>query len=131
MDTESIINRMLVITGAENEGQLAIIIGMKPGNFSARKKKGTLWEVITEWAVNEDVDLNWLLKGKLTTEKQLSNPYLLDIEEWLNVRFSNDPRRLMWFEIEFEKNFEEFREWKKRKEREENILPESGTSKVA
>ncbi|MDH4317715.1 MAG: hypothetical protein OEV64_04950 [Desulfobulbaceae bacterium] len=131
MDTEAILNRFQALTGATNEKQLADILGMKAGNFSARKKKGTLWVVITEWAVENKIDTNWLLMGIKKQEIGAVDGYLGEIKEWLDELSSKDPRKLTWFEIEFEKYFPDFTKWKQKREQDESEYYKFGASQNA
>ncbi len=59
-----IIQRIKGIYNLENDKQVAGIFNLSPKDFSNRKKRGTLIPLIVEWAVNENVDLDWLIKGQ-------------------------------------------------------------------
>ncbi|MCP4104341.1 MAG: bacteriophage CI repressor [Desulfobacteraceae bacterium] len=43
--------------------EVAKLIGLSPTNFNNRKKRGSLISTISEWAVDESVDIQWLLTG--------------------------------------------------------------------
>ena len=52
------------LTGCRNDKEIAQKLDVSQTNFSNRKKRGSLLSLFTEWAINEDADLNWLLKSK-------------------------------------------------------------------
>lgn len=64
MNFDPIIERIMVWKGFENEKEVAQLFGLSGPDFSNRKKRGSVLPFIVEWALNENVDLNWLLRGK-------------------------------------------------------------------
>lgn len=63
LDVQAIIERVKERTGARTEGELAEIWDYSPQNYSAKKKRGTLISDIIDWAIQEKIDLNWLVWG--------------------------------------------------------------------
>lgn len=48
---------------------VAAILGLSPQDFSNRKKRGSLLPVVIEWAINENVNLDWLIRGENQTQE--------------------------------------------------------------
>lgn len=63
VNLDEILSRVRLQTGLRTSKNLAQLFGLSPSNFSNRKKRATLLPVIVEWAINEDVNLQWLLTG--------------------------------------------------------------------
>lgn len=61
---EKIIERMKVAAHITTDKDVALILGLSPPDFSRRKKAGSLLPLIIEWAINENVELDWLIKGE-------------------------------------------------------------------
>ena len=68
MDLSRTIERLKKYTKVRKDKDLAAILGLSPANFNNRKKIGTLLAPITEWAISDGVDLNWLLTGRESSE---------------------------------------------------------------
>lgn len=64
MDIDQIISRIKELTGAVTQKDVAETVGLQPGNFSAKKKNKSLHGDILLWAIEHDVDLNYLFYGK-------------------------------------------------------------------
>lgn len=62
MNFDLIINKIMRYKGFENEKEVATLFGLSGPDLSNRKKRGTLLSFIIDWAINENVDLNRLLK---------------------------------------------------------------------
>ncbi len=60
---DEIVERLKASLGFTKNEQLAELFGLSPPDFSKRKKTGTLLPILTEWAINNRVNLNWLLIG--------------------------------------------------------------------
>lgn len=58
-----ILLRLKQAAGVSKEGDLAKVLGISRSNYSNRKKRNTLQPLIVNWAVENDIDLNWLLYG--------------------------------------------------------------------
>lgn len=71
---ESVIKRIEALKGIKGDKHVAVILGISPPDFSNRKKRGSLLPVIFEWAINENVNLDWLIKGdsSLNCDTQLT-----------------------------------------------------------
>ncbi len=120
--------------------QLADIIGISQGSLSELEngKREPSGKVFFGIAENTDIDLKWLLTGKsrkLRKCQEISAARKFEIfdqaEEWLNEEVKKNPKREIWFEVEFEKAFQEFKAWKEEKDRMENEEAETQTYKVA
>ena len=64
MDIIPIIIRIKTLKGLDTDSQVAELIGLSGANFSNRKRKGSLLDPIVKWAMDERLDLNWLLMGE-------------------------------------------------------------------
>lgn len=125
-----ILERVKKFTGKNSDKELAELLGLKQGNFSARKQRGTLTPVVAEWAIQTSVDLNWLLRGK-AEEKTNQRSFLRKVELWLMGLSENDQRSMSWFEYQFERKFPEFKKWKEEKEGSAVAEAYASTRKVA
>lgn len=59
-----VIKRIEDLKGVRGDKHVAAILGLSPQDFSNRKKRGSLLPAIFEWAINESVNLDWLIKGQ-------------------------------------------------------------------
>ncbi len=64
MKVNDVINRIKKHAGLKNDKDIAVLLGLSAADFSNRKKRGTLLPVVLEWAVNENVNLQWLVHGE-------------------------------------------------------------------
>ena len=64
MDLNGIIDRLKETCGLKTDKEIAKLLGFSPANFSLRKKRGTIHLAILDYAINQSIDLNWLLTGK-------------------------------------------------------------------
>lgn len=124
-------------TSIENYVQLAEIIGISKSNITKRKDEDVF---PIEWAfwVGDKFGLTteWILKGEEVrnvelAEKKRKFEILKKVEEWLSEEVKKNPKREIWFEVEFEKTFQEFKEWKQEKEESEAREAYSTSRKVA
>ena len=129
MEQKFIIDRLRLLTSMSEDQELANLLGMKKANFSARKQRDSLLDVIAEWGITNNVDLNYLLKGN--KNEQLGDNFLKIVEKWIQAKNADDPRFKIWFEVEFEKTFQEFKKWKEEKEESEARESSTSTRKVA
>ncbi|MDD2468297.1 MAG: helix-turn-helix domain-containing protein [Desulfobulbus sp.] len=109
-------------TPINNYVQLAEIIGISKSNITKRKDED-LFPI--EWAFlvadRYGLTTEWILKGiKVQKNEQKEKGRKFEIfnqaEEWLNEEVKKNPKREIWFEVEFEKTFQEFKKWKEEKE---------------
>ena len=63
-DIEILIDRIKVLHSIKTDSQLSELIGISAADFSLRKKRNTLFTPIILWAINERLNLNWLVYGK-------------------------------------------------------------------
>lgn len=50
-------------TGLSEGKDIAALFNLTPQNYSNKKGLGTILPAIIEWAIHENVNLDWLLKG--------------------------------------------------------------------
>lgn len=67
-DLDKIIDRIKALKKVSRDFEVSDIIGLLAHDFSKRKKSGTLITPIVKWAIGEQIDLNWLLRGQKTQE---------------------------------------------------------------
>jgi transcriptional regulator with XRE-family HTH domain len=88
--------------------QLSEIIGISHGSLSGKE-------------ANSKKDVSKIKKFEILTQA----------EEWLTQEVKKNPKREVWFEVEFEKAFEEFKKWKEEKEESEEREASIANRKVA
>lgn len=71
IDISKIINRIKAFKALKKDKQVAVIIGLSEQNFNNKKKRNTLIPDIVEWAINNGVDLNWLITGQSHVDEAL------------------------------------------------------------
>ena len=78
-----IINRVKTIARIVTDKDFADILGISSADFGQRKKRGTLLPLITQWAIDQDIDLNYLLKGHASPVINVldPNPEIADLME--------------------------------------------------
>lgn len=64
LNFKEIENRIKKRTGLSEGKDIAALFKMTPQNYSNKKGLGTILPTIIEWAIQENVDLNWLLIGE-------------------------------------------------------------------
>lgn len=93
LNFKEIENRIKKRTGLSEGKDIAALFKMTPQNYSNKKGLGTILPTIIEWAIQENVNLDWLIKGSIkaysplmVSEEQLSeyNP---------PIRFEADQQR--------------------------------------
>lgn len=123
---EEVIRRIKAEYSLKGEKEVAELIGISPQNFSKKKTKKTVINDIFQWALINDKDLNLLFKSEQTNTmvvkeiRCINYEYLDKIREWISKKLIEDPRNKNWFEVEFEKVFQDFKEWKE-KSKEEHL----------
>jgi len=60
----AIVKRLMRLQNFDNEYQVADMLGISPPDMSRRKKSGTLLNLIIDWAINQNINLDWLFKGE-------------------------------------------------------------------
>lgn len=66
IDLDKIIERIKSTTNLKYNKEVAETLGLSPADFSLRKKRGTILTIIIQWAINQNVNLDWLITGKET-----------------------------------------------------------------
>lgn len=126
-------------TDIKNQAQLANIVGKTQAYISKMKKQNIF---LPEWAyfvsLRYDVSIDWILTGNEPTQAKdvkSKTGYVIsilnEIDDWLKNMTVREPQRAEWFSVSFQDAFPMFREWKKRKEKEEgrdNIDPQSNVA---
>ena len=129
------------------QGEFAKKIGITTGYLSmvVTEKRGPAAEMIAGIFVNYSEHLPWLLnqpsgdrekRGKSREKsaravKIRKFDILNQAEEWLTGEVGKNPKIEIWFEVEFEKAFDEFKKWKEEKEESAAAAAYSSTHKVA
>ena len=125
--------------------QLSDLIGISHGSLSGleNNKSKPSAETLSNFCLYTDIDIKWLLTGenREKSEKSRGKPVraekirkfdiLNQAEEWLTGEVEMNPKREFWFEVEFEKAFDEFKKWKEEKEESAAEAAYSSTHKVA
>jgi len=57
-------NRIKIHTGLSEGKDIAALFKMTPQNYSNKKSAGTLLPTVIAWAIQENVNLDWLIKGE-------------------------------------------------------------------
>lgn len=78
IDFDQIIKRMLEVENIPTEKELSDLFGLSPQNFNKKKKRGTLFELIINWAISKKVDLNWVLTGDEPCEQADKSKIVVD-----------------------------------------------------
>ena len=79
MDIKKIINRIKQITGAKSQKDVATLLNLSESDFSNRKKRETLLVPVVNWAVHENVNLNWLITGKTSNDTDPESNSVVDL----------------------------------------------------
>lgn len=66
--------------GFEDEKEVAKLFGLSGPDLSNRKKRGSLLPFIVDWAINENVNLDWLIRGESDTPEKKASPVLSKID---------------------------------------------------
>jgi len=124
-------------TGLKTLKELALTLKITQQAVSEMKAKG---KFPPGWAylVGEQFNLltEWIMKNQ--GPKRLKDvpqnrqfDILNQVEEWLTGEVGKNPKKEIWFEVEFEKAFEEFKKWKEGKEESAAATAYTSTRKVA
>jgi hypothetical protein len=134
----SVWERVRTVTSLKKLKDLADFIGVS-GQFVSKKKKEDHFPV--EWAFKiaqeYGTSTDWLMTGtEGTTPKndrtaELEFDILKDLDIWLKELVVGEPYRKEWFRASIEDSFPMFREWKKRREKEESRSDIDPQSNVA
>lgn len=137
-DFDTVWKRISEETGIRSLRQLAVIIDKRQPTISAAKAKG---EFPPGWAyvVGKKFGLltEWIMTGSgpKRLEEQKRNARKLEmlneVDEWLDEEIKRNPERKIWFEIHFLDSFQTFKEWRRKRDSEENSEDESPKRKVA
>ena len=74
-----IIKQVKEHTRINSKKELAVLFELSPADFSNRVKRGTILPLIVDWAINENVNLDWLLKDKNPNSLTRSNKNFPDL----------------------------------------------------
>jgi phage repressor protein C with HTH and peptisase S24 domain len=68
---DQILEKIIAKAGFENEKEVAKLFDLSGSDLSNRKKRGTLLPFIIKWAIDENVNINWLLSstGEIDPDK--------------------------------------------------------------
>jgi len=138
MSFEQIWERIKKRTDIRTFSELADLVGTT-GPYISRKKKENDFPVIWAFEIAQKYKLStdWIMTGGETRSFDAQKNYgqrleiTEQIEEWLIEEIRGNPKRKDWFEVEFEKAFEEFKKWKEEKEESAAAEAYSSSRKVA
>lgn len=77
-----IIERLQELTGINSKKELAVLFGLSAADFSNRKRRGSLLPLIIDWAINENVNVNWLLTGEEESQPLASPRAAAFLDNW-------------------------------------------------
>lgn len=60
INIDVVVENIKALKGLKVDKEVADLMGLSAADFSNRKKRGTLLPLVLEWAVEEDVSLDWL-----------------------------------------------------------------------
>lgn len=115
---EEIEKRLKDEFGFRKDRQLIDILEVPQPTYSSRKLKNNFsaeWVILL--SIRYKLHVRWILTGEGpkktdgTDEKPLGNKFLLQVAEWLDDMARRDPRKPVWFELQFESLFPEFKTW--------------------
>lgn len=72
INIDEVISRVKSLKGLKSNKELALLFHLSPEDFSNRKRRGSLLTLIIEWAMNENVNINRILKGEMGIDQQSS-----------------------------------------------------------
>jgi hypothetical protein len=114
VNLDLVIGRIEALKGITGDKFIAGALGISPQDFSNRKKRGTLLPVIFEWAINENIDLNWLMKGEGGSKLALPQPVMvMDRPEVYNPVVSRIDLMLVGMDEEAQRDVLKYAEEKK------------------
>lgn len=93
IDIDLIIKNIKQIKNLKFNKQVAEMLGLSPADFSIRKKRGTLLHITIQWALDNDVSIDWLLTGKEKT-KALDTVHPLKKQTNLIHNFNDEKKAL-------------------------------------
>jgi hypothetical protein len=136
-DFEEIWERIRKETDLKTLADLGQVIEKKQQTISYSKTKnefspawaylvGKKYGILTEWIMTGEGPKRLGEEGKARKFDILNQA-----EEWLTDEVIKNPKREFWFEVEFEKAFEEFKKWKEEKEESAAEEAYSSSRKVA
>jgi len=62
MNFDLIIKKIMIHKGFEDEKEVAKLFGLSAPDLSQRKKRGSILPYVIDWAINEKVNLDWLIR---------------------------------------------------------------------
>ncbi|ADW17506.1 helix-turn-helix domain protein [Desulfobulbus propionicus DSM 2032] len=118
--------------------QLSELIGISHGSLSGleNNKSKPSAETLSNLCLYTEIDIVWLLTGRREKPIERKIPtrkfeIFEQAEEWLREEVQKNPKKEIWFEVEFEKTFQEFKEWKEGKEGRRKLESEALSYKIA
>jgi hypothetical protein len=80
IDFDKIIKRMKQLSCLKTDRDVADLFGLSAQDFSRRKKQGTLLPLIVDWGIINNVDLDWLLKGKNNEDSDTISTNIVEMD---------------------------------------------------
>ena len=66
MDNDKMFERFKKFNAFLHDKEAADFMGQSAQSLNNKKMSGTIWKDLLIWAINENIDLNWFLKGQST-----------------------------------------------------------------
>ena len=116
-------SRIKKITKIDKQKELIKILETSEATYSRRKNEKNFkieWAFIL--AQKYGLSTDWILTGQgpKYRDGKPENEIILKLDQWLKEISKNDPEKKIWFKIQIERDFPEFKEWLKREEKREN-----------
>jgi len=64
LDIDGVLIRAKEAAGVKKDNELASLLGLSSQAFNNRKRRGTLFPLIAEWAAKEGINVTWILTGE-------------------------------------------------------------------
>lgn len=90
-----VIERIKKLEGKKEDKEIAKIFGLSNPDLNNRMKRGTLLPQIIIWAVNEKVNLDWLLTGQEPEKAKLIPEVAGEIEIIEKIRLNSRFREMV------------------------------------
>ena len=82
INIEHIVERVKSAKGFSSDKDLAAFLHLSPTDFSNRKKRETLLPMLIQWAVNENIDINRLIRGGTGEIRMAGEPQIDERKVW-------------------------------------------------
>ncbi len=117
---ESTFERVKRVTGWKKQQELTDFLGISSSAITGPKKRNAF---PLEWAFKIaqafETSTDWILTGKglmrlgenVGQIVQLEDPTITELKSWLNELRGEEPGIYVWFRVELQKKFPDYKEW--------------------